>query len=95
MGCEKRSGLVGKVSSLAAIAASTALPPAFNISNAACVERGCEVAAMPPCAYTGDRPANGNPVGLVPPQLFICGSTGTLWSGGAGKHSDESGILCI
>jgi len=56
------------------MAPSTALPPALSMSMAHMVDRGTEVAAMPCCAYTGERPANCSPVGRVPPQLFMFGS---------------------
>src|SRR5258708_36272505 len=39
-------------------AASTALPPARNTSMAASVASGCEVAAMPSLAITGERPGS-------------------------------------
>src|SRR6185312_7965952 len=40
----------------AAIAASTALPPARNMSSAVRVASGCEVAAMPFAAIAAERP---------------------------------------
>ena len=42
----------------AATAASAALPPARNMSIAASVASGWEVAAMPSQAITGERPGN-------------------------------------
>ena len=42
----------------AATAASAALPPARSVSTAAKVASGCEVAAMPSLAITGERPGN-------------------------------------
>src|SRR3974390_3645506 len=42
----------------AATAASAALPPARSVSIAGSVERGCEVAAMPSQAITGERPGS-------------------------------------
>ena len=46
----------------AAMAASTALPPAFRMSRATCVASGWLVAAMPCVAITSDRDANASPV---------------------------------
>src|SRR5689334_18818677 len=40
----------------AATAASAALPPSRNVSTAAKVASGCEVAAIPLRAITGERP---------------------------------------
>src|SRR5262245_31685228 len=40
----------------AATAASAAVPPAFSISMAVSVASGCDVAAMPSQARTGERP---------------------------------------
>src|SRR5215470_6849514 len=42
----------------AATAASAAVPPARSTSTAARVASGCEVAAMPSQAITGERPGN-------------------------------------
>src|SRR5664279_6532577 len=42
----------------AATAASAALPPARNVSMAARLASGCEVAAMPSQAITGERPGS-------------------------------------
>src|SRR6185503_19162950 len=42
----------------AATAASAAVPPSRRISMAASVARGCEVAAMPFMAITGERPGS-------------------------------------
>src|SRR5208283_2535831 len=42
----------------AATAASAALPPARSMSTAAKVASGCEVAAMPSQAITGERPGS-------------------------------------
>ena len=47
---------------LAAIAASTALPPFFSMSTAIALAIGCEVAAMPLRASTGLRVAKCSPV---------------------------------
>ncbi len=83
---------------LAAIAASTALPPSFRMSSAACVLSGCDVAAMPRCARIGLRVANGRPVGREPPQLSSSGTTDGMvdtqhvgWSTKAGREDDEAG----
>ena len=46
---------------LAAIAASTALPPAFKMSSATCVASGWLVAAIPFCAMTAERLAPAAP----------------------------------
>src|SRR5512146_774703 len=42
----------------AATAASAAVPPSRSTSRAASVASGCEVAAMPLRAITGERPGN-------------------------------------
>ena len=42
----------------AATAASAALPPARSMSTAAKVASGCDVAAMPSQAITGERPGS-------------------------------------
>ena len=42
----------------AATAASAAVPPARSASMAASVASGCDVAAMPSQAMTGERPGN-------------------------------------
>ena len=42
----------------AATAASAAVPPARKVSIAASVASGCEVAAMPSPAITGERPGS-------------------------------------
>jgi len=42
----------------AVTAASAALPPARNASMAARLARGCEVAAIPSQAMTGERPGS-------------------------------------
>src|SRR5476649_2223988 len=42
----------------AATAASAAVPPARSASTAASVASGCEVAAMPSQAITGERPGS-------------------------------------
>ena len=46
---------------LAAMAASTALPPALRTSSAICVASGWLVAAIPLRAITSERDANGRP----------------------------------
>ena len=51
------TGSIRPSTALAAIAASTALPPFFRISMAASEASGCSVAAMPCCASTGEREA--------------------------------------
>src|ERR1700704_6718115 len=40
----------------AATAASAAVPPAFSVAMAAALASGCEVAAIPSQAKTGERP---------------------------------------
>ncbi len=55
-------GSISPSAALAAIAASTAVPPAFNMSRAICVANGWLVAAIPCGAMTSDRDALGNPV---------------------------------
>src|SRR4051794_27508952 len=49
-------GSITHSTATAVTAASTALPPARSTSSAASVARGCEVAAMPSPAMTGERP---------------------------------------
>ncbi len=55
----------------AAIAPSTAVPPASSMLIAHMVLSGTDVAAITDGAWTGERPAKGKPVGRVPPQLLI------------------------
>ena len=55
-------GSIRPRAAFAAIAASTAVPPAFNISRATWVASGWLVAAIPYGAITSDRDAWGNPV---------------------------------
>ncbi len=55
-------GSISPSAAFAAIAASTAVPPALRISRATCVARGWLVAAMPCGAITSDREAWGSPV---------------------------------
>ena len=58
--------LIGSVrpsTAFAAIAASTALPPALRISIAACVASGWLVAAMPFLPTAGERVTNVRPAG--------------------------------
>jgi hypothetical protein len=55
------TGCISPMAALAAIAASTALPPFLSTSMAICEARGCSVAAMPCCARTGERVAQGAP----------------------------------
>src|SRR5471032_3161732 len=49
---------------VAATAASTALPPARNVSMAVRVASGCEVAAIPSLAMTGERPGSWKSGGM-------------------------------
>ncbi len=49
-------GSITQSTATAVIAASAALPPARSTSIAASVASGCEVAAMPSPAMTGERP---------------------------------------
>src|SRR6476619_5953647 len=49
-------GSITHSTATAVTAASTALPPARSTSTAASVASGCEVAAMPSLAITGERP---------------------------------------
>src|SRR5262245_23168981 len=51
-------GSITHSTATAVTAASTALPPARRTSIAANVASGCEVAAMPSAAITGERPGN-------------------------------------
>ncbi len=60
------TGSIRPSAALAAMAASTAVPPAFKISMATCVASGCAVAAMPCCAITGLRVASVRPVTRSP-----------------------------
>src|SRR5688572_18678942 len=55
----------------AATAASAAVPPAFSVSTAVRVASGCEVAAMPSQAMTGERPGRWKlrDMGRPPPEL--------------------------
>ena len=55
------TGCISPMAALAAMAASTALPPFFRMSMAICVASGCSVAAMPCCASTGERVAHSAP----------------------------------
>src|SRR5690554_6299351 len=55
-------GSISPNAALAAIAASTAEPPAFITSSAIWVASGCEVAAIACGAYTSLRVAKGSPV---------------------------------
>ena len=55
-------GSINPSVAFAAIAASTALPPAFRMSSATWVANGWLVAAMPCVAMTSERDANGLPV---------------------------------
>jgi hypothetical protein len=48
------------------MAASTALPPFFRMSIASAEAIGCSVAAIPCCAMTGERVAQGAPEYLSP-----------------------------
>jgi hypothetical protein len=50
------AGSMTPSSATAVTAASAAVPPARRTSIAACVASGCEVAAMPSQAMTGERP---------------------------------------
>ena len=56
---------------LAAIAASTALPPCCSTSRATCVAIGCDVAAIPFCANTAERLANCSPVTRSTANEFV------------------------
>src|ERR1041385_7817216 len=49
-------GSITQSTATAVTAASTALPPERSTSIAASVASGCEVAAMPSLAMTGERP---------------------------------------
>ena len=51
-------GSITHSTATAVTAASTALPPARSTSMAASVASGCEVAAMPSLAITGERPGS-------------------------------------
>src|SRR5687768_6394517 len=55
-------GSISPKAALAAIAASTALPPCFITSKAICVASGCEVAAIAFGAMTSERVAKTRPV---------------------------------
>ncbi len=55
------TGCISPIAAFAAMAASTALPPFFRMSMAICDASGCSVAAMPCCASTGERVAQGTP----------------------------------
>jgi hypothetical protein len=54
-------GSISPSAALAAIAASTAVPPAFSTSSAICVASGWLVAAMPFRPSTAERVAFGAP----------------------------------
>jgi hypothetical protein len=51
-------GSITQRTATAVTAASVALPPARSTSMAASVASGCEVAAMPSPAITGERPGS-------------------------------------
>src|ERR1051325_5148855 len=51
-------GSITQSTATAVTAASTALPPERSTSIAASVANGCEVAAMPSPAMTGERPGS-------------------------------------
>ena len=55
------TGCIKPIMALAAIAASTALPPFLRICTAASEASGCSLATMPCCASTGERVAQGTP----------------------------------
>src|SRR5579864_5634663 len=52
------SGSITHSAAQAATAASAAVPPARSVSIAAIVASGCDVAAMPSQAMTGERPGS-------------------------------------
>jgi hypothetical protein len=56
------TGSIRPSAAFAAIAASTALPPAFSTSTPICVASGWLVQTKPCCARTSERVANGRPV---------------------------------
>src|SRR5664279_3536091 len=58
-------GSITPSTAVAATAASTALPPARSTSMAVSVANGCEVAAMPSLAITGERPGSWKSRGMV------------------------------
>ena len=55
------TGCINPMAALAAMAASTALPPFFRMLMAISDASGCSVAAMPCCARTGERVAHVAP----------------------------------
>src|SRR5881409_990487 len=64
-------GSITQSTATAVTAASTALPPARSTSIAASVASGCEVAAMPSRAITGERP------GRWKSRVMALGAAGT------------------
>src|SRR5688572_16384217 len=68
-------GSISPSAALAAIAASTALPPWRIVSSAIWVASGCEVAAMASGAITSDRVAKGRPVMRSAPCASPASST--------------------
>src|ERR1043166_4499886 len=63
------SGSITHSAATAATAASAAVPPSRSASMAASVASGCEVAAMPSQAMTGERP------GSWKSRLMRCGAS--------------------
>ena len=76
-------GSITQSTATAVIAASVALPPARSTSIAASVASGCEVAAMPSPAMTGERPGRWKSRLMETTQNWrrqdIVGSVRSIW----------------
>src|SRR5689334_4088472 len=73
-------GSIRPIVALAAIAASTAVPPRLRISSATWLSRGWLVAAMPCVAMSSERVGTRDPLGRGPaydPSTAIASATAT------------------